>query len=102
VVRVYARLVRSRFGDRVREIVLFGSRARGEAYEDSDHDVLAVIDDLDDAELVEAIDLAYAANRAADDWPGVAPLVYSTARAASMRSGGRRLFRDIDREGIRL
>ena len=34
------------FAERLREVVLFGSYARGGAHEDSDVDVLVVIDDL--------------------------------------------------------
>src|SRR5579883_1383968 len=35
-----------RFGARLREVVLYGSHARGTATEDSDVDVLVVVDDL--------------------------------------------------------
>ncbi len=94
--------VRARFGSRVREIVVFGSQARGEAHEESDVDALVAVDDLTDDEGLEVIDLAYAADHAAKDWVGLSPLVYSTAQATSMRRGGRRLLRDIDREGVRL
>ena len=34
------------FGERVKMIVLFGSRSRGEAHPDSDHDIFVVIEDL--------------------------------------------------------
>jgi predicted nucleotidyltransferase len=40
------------FGERLKAIVLFGSRSRGEARPDSDHDVLAVIEDLPPDPLV--------------------------------------------------
>lgn len=36
--------MRVRVGPRVRRIVLFGSRARGDARDDSDYDVLVVVD----------------------------------------------------------
>ena len=94
--------LRDRFGARVSEIVLFGSRARGEAHEESDVDVLVVVDDLTEQERLAVLDLAYAAERVAPEWVGLSPLVYSSAQASRMRSGGRRLFRDIDHEGIRL
>ena len=94
--------LRERFGGRLSEVVLFGSRARGEAHEDSDVDVLVVIDDLSDGERLAVLDVAYAAAHATADWVGLSPLVYSSEQAARMRSGGRRLFRDIDQEGIRL
>jgi len=38
----FARQVRQRLGPRVRRIVLFGSRARGDARDDSDYDVVVV------------------------------------------------------------
>lgn len=40
------RALRQAFGDKLRAAVLFGSRARGEATDDSDHDVFLVIEDL--------------------------------------------------------
>jgi predicted nucleotidyltransferase len=36
--------VRERLGSRVRKVVLFGSRARGDARDDSDYDVVVVVD----------------------------------------------------------
>jgi predicted nucleotidyltransferase len=92
----------ARFGARLREVVLFGSVARSEAHEESDVDVLVVIDELDERERMEVVDLAYGVDLAMDEEVGLAPLPYSSAQAAKMRSGGRRLFRDIDTQGIRL
>jgi len=45
----YSMLVQAlleRFGERVQMIVLFGSRSRGEAHPDSDHDIFVVIEGL--------------------------------------------------------
>jgi predicted nucleotidyltransferase len=57
----FARLVRSRLGERVRKIILFGSRARGEARPDSDYDVVVIVDqrtpDLREAILEIEVDL---------------------------------------------
>ena len=39
------------FGDRLRAVLLFGSRARGEADADSDHDIFLVIEGLSDDPL---------------------------------------------------
>ncbi len=39
--------LRMRFGEHVRRVILFGSRARGEGDEESDVDVLVVLDDGD-------------------------------------------------------
>jgi predicted nucleotidyltransferase len=57
----FARHVRERLGPRVRNVVLFGSRARGDARADSDYDVVVVVDrrspDVREALLEIAVDL---------------------------------------------
>jgi predicted nucleotidyltransferase len=101
----FRRAVAARFGPRLREVVLFGSWARGDAHEESDVDVLVVVDDLDERERREVMDLAYDAAAAAidvADWVSVSPLPYSTAQAAELRARERRLFRDIAAEGVAL
>jgi hypothetical protein len=48
------------------------------------------------------LELGYRAD-APNDWLVLlSPLAYSTEQAARMRANGRRLFRDIDAEGIPL
>lgn len=42
--REYASRVRAQLGAHVHQIVLFGSRARGDAREDSDFDLLVIVD----------------------------------------------------------
>lgn len=94
--------LRERFGPRLRELVLFGSYARGEAHEDSDVDVLVVVDDLSDDERRVTSDIAYGIGLAADDWVGLSPLALSTARAYEQRSTGRRIWAEIESEGVKL
>ncbi len=54
--------LRDRYGERLVKLILFGSHARGEATEDSDVDVLAVVKDLGNPgeELFQASDDAAA------------------------------------------
>jgi uncharacterized protein len=49
------------YGNRLRKVILYGSRARGDAHEDSDYDFLAVLDSLGDrpTEVAQLDDLAY-------------------------------------------
>jgi predicted nucleotidyltransferase len=97
----YKALLVSRYGDRLRELVLFGSHARGDAHEESDVDLLVVIDDLTPNERRDAIDLAYDAQDPRD-WVSLSPLVLSTAEAQEQRDRERLIMADIEREGIRL
>lgn len=45
--RVRAELERL-YGDRLQRVILYGSRARGDAHEESDYDLIAVLDDVPD------------------------------------------------------
>ncbi|MSP24305.1 MAG: nucleotidyltransferase domain-containing protein [Myxococcales bacterium] len=95
--------VQARFGPRLRELVLFGSYARGDADDESDVDLLVVIDELSEAERREVFDLAYDADAAdREHWSGLAPIVYSTAWAQELRRREKLLLQDVDREGVRL
>jgi predicted nucleotidyltransferase len=54
IAREFANLVRQRLGHRVKGLTLFGSRARGDAWDGSDYDVLVIVDDHS-AEAHEAV-----------------------------------------------
>lgn len=41
------RALRERYGDRLRQVILFGSRARGDARQDSDWDIAVVLEGYD-------------------------------------------------------
>ncbi len=91
-----------RFGERVREVRLFGSHARGDANEDSDVDVFVTIEGLTGAERSDVLTLAYYADLAGEEDVLLSPLAYSTEQAAELRRRERRLLMDIDREGVAL
>lgn len=92
----------SRFGERLREITLFGSRARGDAREDSDVDLLVVIDELSEQERGEVFDHAWSAGMAGEEYVVLAPIPYSSAQAGELRRRERRLMREIDDHGVPL
>jgi predicted nucleotidyltransferase len=93
----------ARFGGRLRDVVLYGSYARGTATEDSDVDVLVVVDHLTDEESAAIARLAYFVDaELGHAWAGLEPLAMSTAHAEHLRRRERLLMRDIDREGRRF
>ena len=84
--------VRACIGTRLTRLVGFGSYARGEATEDSDVDVLVVVDALSAADVREidsaAGDILTASNVL------LSPLVLSAARFDELRARERRLVAD--------
>jgi uncharacterized protein len=94
----YAKRLRVVFGDRVRDVRLFGSFARGDADEDSDVDVLVLVDGLTDLEIGRAAEEAAPVIMASG--LAIAPLPMSTERFAELRRRERLLAHDIDVEGI--
>ena len=78
----YRTALRQAFGERLKELRLFGSYAREEARPDSDVDVFVAIDGLTHADRGLAFDLAYDVELAGE-WVGLSPLVYSTEQAVS-------------------
>ena len=55
----FARSVREKLGERVKVIELFGSRARGDAHEESDFDVPVVVDERDADTFYAVCDVAF-------------------------------------------
>jgi len=96
----YAERLRDLFGDRLLELRLFGSYARGEAHEDSDVDVLVVVEGLTDLEI--GVVAGEAASIIQKTGLPLAPLPLSSERLAAMRTQNRALVCSLDREGIRL
>jgi len=96
----YADRLRAIFGERLYAVRLFGSYARGEANEDSDVDVLVLIDGLTDREIgVVAGEVATIIMATALP---LAPLPMSVERYEELRRRERALAREIDAEGIAL
>lgn len=52
-VEYFSRLLKGRYGGRIREIILFGSVARGDAGEESDIDVLIIAEGISQKEISE-------------------------------------------------
>jgi uncharacterized protein len=86
------------YGDRLERVVLYGSRARGEARPDSDYDVAVFLHDMNDLgpELHRLADLSTGIIDATGEFVHAMPY---PAGAYNERSP---LMREIRREGIEL
>lgn len=96
-----ARLVAT-WGERIRAVRVFGSMARGDAHEDSDLDVLILVDRWE-AEIQKGV--AFAAFDVYDelDLPyGISPLVMSESHFEELRRHERLLAREVDTQGIAI
>lgn len=96
--REYASRVREMLGSHVHRIVLFGSQARGDAREDSDFDLLVVVDETTPevrrATLDASVEMMDRYNRL------FATLLYDETRWSAARRFP--LGFNIEREGIPL
>jgi predicted nucleotidyltransferase len=87
------------FGARLRAVVLFGSYARNQFNEESDVDVLVLIDDVRPGERDRIIDATV--RRSTGDIL-LAPLILTAAELDALRAREMLIAQDIDREGIVL
>ena len=98
VVKTFAHRVRSRLGRKVRDLRLFGSRARGDAHTYSDYDMLVVVDRKTPAVRSAILEIEVGL---LDEYDA---LVASVVRSENewQSSQGYPLARNIAREGILL
>lgn len=92
----FAERVRARFGDRVGDITLFGSRARGTGRSDSDLDVCVSFDGATRRDKQELFDLAF--DVGFEHGLTLSPLV----TAPQTQRGETPLARAIARDGVAL
>ena len=94
----YASEVRKRLGRHVKQVLLFGSRARGDADGSSDYDFVVVLDSKEKALREQIIDVGVMMLNATDNL--FAALVYAPGEWAAVKSSP--LGWNIQREGIAL
>ncbi len=98
VVTEFANELRRRLGDSLREIRLFGSRARGQARDDSDYDMLVIVDRKTGDIRHRIVDLEV---EILDRYGAVVASVVRTEQDWKERQG-LPLARNIAREGVAL
>ena len=95
-------LLSKRYGSRLRGLVLFGSRARGDHRPDSDADVAVFIGDSDDP-ICEQMDMADEAYRVfLDDGLLIQPWVFKGSPDQPDTSHAANLLKAVQDEGVRL
>ncbi len=95
---LYASEVRKRLGHHVKQVVLFGSRARGDASDASDYDFVVVLDSKEKAFREQVIDAGVVMLNATDKL--FAALVYGPDEWAAVSASP--LGWNIQREGLLL
>ena len=98
IAQEYSEKVRAALGERIRDIILFGSRARGDNKEWSDYDVLVIVDNRDREIVKEIRKLAVQILDEHDRLVG--NIIYDTEEWERKRQYS--LGRNIQREGIRI
>lgn len=88
----------ARFGDRLTDVRVFGSQVRGGVHEESDVDVLVLIEGLTRSERSAALDVS--AEVGIEAGVPVNALLMKPEEFERLRSVGARLALDIDREGV--
>jgi uncharacterized protein len=88
-------------GPRLRSVLLFGSYATGRVHQDSDVDLLVLVDPKEASDGRRAVEVAVSVML---DHPEVvlSPLVLGVAEFAELRTRERLLALDIERDGISL
>ena len=98
--REFAGALRGRYGDALVDMRLFGSCARGEMREDSDVDVLVVLEAVDWGIKRDVIELASSIGLEHDVL--LSPTVLDRKTFERWRAQERLLVMDIEREGLPL
>ena len=94
--------LREEFGERLREVTLFGSQARGDATEASDVDLLVVVENPTWQDRDTAVNALMPAVIVAAYREVVVPLVLSPQQCARLREEDWPLARDVDAQGVSL
>ena len=98
VARRYRQALEATFSGRVRAVRVFGSMARGDANEDSDVDILVILERASFADRGRAIDLATELGLA--DGLAISPIVLTPEEWEDLVRRERALPEEVERDGV--
>ena len=84
----------------IRQMIMYGSRARGDAGQDSDLDLVALVDENSSSLEQKLDEIAYNLMWDHDFKPIISLKVFSEERFRSAAARGYSYYRNIEREGI--
>lgn len=87
---------------RLEKLILYGSRARGDSTQDSDLDLVALVDEKTPALEEQLEEIAYRVMWDRDFRPIISLKVFSAARFHAAVRKGYSFYRHVEREGIEL
>lgn len=90
--------LRSHFGSRLKLVKIFGSSVANERHEESDIDIIILVDHLTFEEKRDIIDLATDINLARDTL--ISPLAMQTSEYKQLLDRERRLALDVEEKGV--
>lgn len=102
VLGLFRARLESRFGERLVDLRLFGSRARGIVHEESDVDILVLVRDLRFPEDRAVTDLAFDVEMATGFELAISPLVMTPERYRELLDRERLIALEIEQDGIRV
>lgn len=88
--------LRALLGARLRDVRIFGSKVRGESHEESDIDLLVLVDDLDNETWTAVVDLAHSVS------PWLSAVVFDFERYHEPASRATGFYKEMRAESVRL
>jgi len=102
IVGEYTKLIRTNFPNKVRDIILYGSKARGDSNSESDIDMLIVVNEHDKKTKRKISDLCWDVMANNDFKAYLSSIVFSQTEYEQYRQWNSSFLANVLHEGVRL
>lgn len=102
VVKEYIDSIHRHFSDKVSDIILFGSKARGDSHSESDIDILIVIDTEDKQIKRKISDLCWDAMFDNNFKTFISPIIFFKKEYEQYRKWNSSFLYNVSKEGVKL